>query len=577
MKALKYIILVSVIGIVSCKKNIDLYPESNLNTATYYSTLDEVSIALTGCYNGMQKTLTEEWTLTELRGDNVIQGVAGSTSSVNRDLSDLDMFMPNTSHQGNFTYWSSVYSNIRNVNLVLNALNVNYTPSTKTISFDSMTITGKDVTRKSLAAEALFIRAYHYFNLVRLYGGVFLVHEPIGAEDAKAINRSSVADIYSLIEADLNNAIAFGNTSQYSASAASLGRANVWCAKALLAKVYLTQNKKVEAITILQDIISNSGYGLQSSYANIFSINNEMNNEILFAIRFKAGGLGLGSPFPNLFAPLSSGSNVVNGDGKGYNYPSTDISNSYFFVSSTGASVKKDSVRVVLSAPNANILTGMYVTGTQIVAGTTVTAISGNILTLSLPASATSTTATLTIGDPRKVASIAIYNNIKPYAIKLISNPSIANDAENDWIVLRYADVLLMLAEAQGNTPVSIGLINQVRTRAKLAPLDPLVINTTALFETALANERRYEFAFESQRFYDLLRFNTTMTTVTAAQAIKDHFAKEYSTHYGTYPAPRLTLAELQAQVTTQKLLLPIPQREIDNNTLLVIPQNPGY
>jgi hypothetical protein len=77
----------------SCKKTIDIYPQSNLNTATYYSNLDEVKSALTGVYNGMQRSLSNEWMFTELRSDNSKQGAPGSTASGNRDLSDLDMFI----------------------------------------------------------------------------------------------------------------------------------------------------------------------------------------------------------------------------------------------------------------------------------------------------------------------------------------------------------------------------------------------------------------------------------------------------------------------------------------------------
>ena len=134
-----------------------------------------------------------------------------------------------------------------------------------------------------------------------------------------------------------------------------------------------------------------------------------------------------------------------------------------------------------------------------------------------------------------------------------------------------------MLAEAQGNSPAAITLINQIRTSAKLAPLNPLVINTTALFETALSNERRWELALENQRFFDLLRLNTTFTTLTIEQTMKDHFTSIYPLHYMLYPAPTLTLAQMQALVTSQRMLLPIPQREIDNNTRIVIAQNPGY
>jgi len=103
-------------------------------------------------------------------------------------------------------------------------------------------------------------------------------------------------------------------------------------------------------------------------------------------------------------------------------------------------------------------------------------------------------------------------------------------------------------------------------------------ITSVGQFEQALSTERRIEFAFENQRWFDLVRYNTTMTTVTAVQTMKDHFADEYYTHYRTYVAPAPTLAELYANVSTPgRLLLPIPQREIDTNTQLKIEQNPGY
>jgi hypothetical protein len=112
-----------------------------------------------------------------------------------------------------------------------------------------------------MAAQASFIRAYHYFNLVRLYGGVFLSHEPTTPTEAKAMNRASADDIYKLIIADLQNASDNGDKAKFgSIASANIGRANSWAAKALLAKVYLTLNRKSEAATLLTDIISNSGY-----------------------------------------------------------------------------------------------------------------------------------------------------------------------------------------------------------------------------------------------------------------------------------------------------------------------------
>lgn len=514
MKRIQYILLVCCVGLLSCKKVIDLYPQSNLNTGTYYSNLEEVKAALTGCYNGMQRPLLTEWQLTELRTDNSKQGSPGSTASGNRDLSDLDMFIPSTSHQGIYQYWLATYNNIRNTNIVLQRLGVVYDPAAGTISLQNIEIPLQETDRKQLAGEALFIRAYHYFNLVRLFGGVFLVHEPISPAEAKNINRSSADDIYKLIQADLSTAATFMNVLKFTQIPnADKGRATSWAAKAMLAKVYLTLNRKADAITLLQDVITNSGYSLVSTYANVFAITNEVNAEIMFTVRYKAGGIGLGSTFANTFAPIGSGSAVVNGDGDGLNYPTADLD-------------------------------------------------------------------TATNGDGRKATLIGVYGTgtaAKLYVKKYLSPVAIVDDAENDWPVLRYADVLLMLAEAQGFSASSIQLISQVRQRAGLPALNPAVVNTVALFEQALSHERRIEFAFENQRFFDLVRFNTTLTTITAEQVIRDHYADEYQTHYRLYTAPTPTLAQLQSYITKEKLLLPIPQREIDNNTQLVIPQNPGY
>jgi len=228
-------------------------------------------------------------------------------------------------------------------------------------------------------------------------------------------------------------------------------------------------------------------------------------------VRFKAGGLGLGSNFGNTFAPLGTGSAVINGDGDGLNYPTADLD-------------------------------------------------------------------TATNGDLRKPTLLALYNpGAKLYVTKYLFPVTLVDDGESDWPVLRYADILLMMAEAQGYSQASLDRINSVRPRAGLPNYTLATVTNVAQFEQALSNERRNEFAFENQRWFDLVRFNTTLTTITAIQTIRDHYADEYQAHYRTYLAPTPTLAQLQAYITTEKLLLPIPQREIDTNTQLKIEQNPGY
>ncbi|MBS1510186.1 MAG: RagB/SusD family nutrient uptake outer membrane protein [Bacteroidetes bacterium] len=505
------IILLSLTVFASCKKVIDLYPESNLNSGTYYSTAGEVQTGLNGCYNALQKPMYYEWQVTELRSDNTDQGVPSSNNTTNRDLSDLDEFIPSTGHAGIYSYWINTYFVIRNCNVVLQNLGVVYNPSSGSFTLNPISIPLSDSLRKQFAGEAMVLRANSYFNLVRLFGGVFLIHTPVTAEEAKGINRSSADDIYKLIKADLTAATTYLSATKFpQITAANTGKVNAWVAKGLLAKVDLTLNDKASAIPLLQDVISNSGYSLQSTYANVFSISNEMNSEIMFAVRYKAGNLGLGSAFGNLFAPLGSGTAVINGSGSGLNYPTNDIDTA------------------------------------------------------------------LTVADARKTVAMGSYGTTKLlYVKKFLTQVATVNDGESDWPVLRYADILLMLAEAQGYTPSSISLINQVRTRTGLGNL-PASVNSVATFEKALSDERRFEFVFENQRWFDLVRFNKTLTTITAEQTMKDHFAKEFASHYSQY-SPVTPLATLQSYVTADKLLLPIPQHEIDTNSQIVIQQNPGY
>ena len=533
-KSYTYISIVLLIILSGCNDIIDLQSESNIAEENFYRNYNEIQAGLTGCYKGLQKPLTTEWSLTELRSDNTLSDSGSSNSVVNQDFSYLDQLYPSTSHLGNYTYWLNTYNNIRNTNVVLNAVGANYNVTTGAIEYTPIDPSiATEPQCKSIAAEASFIRAYHYFNLVRLYGGVFLIHEAITPTESKTINRSSVDEIYRLIEADLKNADTNGSKETFSATPANLiGHANSWAAKALLAKVYLTLDRKAAAIDLLNSVKTSSGYGLESTYANVFSVNNEMNKEILFTIRFKSGGVGLGNPLANLFAPSNSGNAIVNGDGKGYNLPSLELS---------------------------------------------------------------TTAATFDPSSTRRLVNIQPYAKLF-YVSKFTTKSALEDDTENDFPVIRYADVLLMLAEAQGNSPESIGYINEVRKRTGLTDLSTTL--TTADFEKALSNERRWEFAFENQRFFDLVRFTTTTTTTAtlpsktivtsksyttpaftgkaegAELVMKRHFNAQYKIYAKFENTLPLTPLELFNYANPSRFLLPIPQYEIDTNSNIVIEQN---
>lgn len=490
MKYFKYIMVIvaTLLATTACHHMLDQDPRSEHEEDQFGRNDEEVGVLVNGCYNGMQLPLETEWKLTELRSDNSLQGSPNSTSTTNIYLNYLDMFSLNATHPDVYEYWYSTYQNVESINNMLSKL-----PNVEDTTL-----------RKQYQGEGLFIRSYHYFNLVRLFGPIFIHTEKISAEEAKLKNRIPVFQVYERIIEDLQNCITLLPESY---GKGDLGRTTSWAAKALLAKVYLTNESLEEARVLLQDIIDNSYHELLSSYENVFSISNEMNNEIIFAVRYKSGSVGLGSKFANWFAPSSSGSNVVNGNGSGYNYPTSSLNGAY--------------------APE----------------------------------------------DNRKNVNIERYVSAassKLYVNKYISYVQIRYDAENDWPVLRYSDVLLMYAEVLGKLQgPSAGLpyLNQVKTRAGLSAI-PSMVSIDDFIDEVL-NERRLELAFENDRWFDLLRSGKAISILR--QHIIDEAQHYNSTGYSD------EARNIMKNVQEWQLMLPIPQREIDTNNKVVIVQNTGY
>ncbi len=537
MRKSKYILLITaLIGLVSCDDFLDSENLNNSEVQSFYNTDEKIKTALFGCYSGMRAPISTEYLMTEMRSDNSFMSVANTSNQVNLNIRDFDIFDPATNNVNIYNYWFSTYKNIRNTNLLLNALKVTYNQGATDLVYEDgfSVLNVSETKRKQYSAQASFIRAYHYFNLVRLFGDVFLISKVVTPDEAKLINRTNKDEIYKLIIADLKNASTNGISTKFTDLATNqqnIGLANKWAAKALLAKVYLTLNNKVDAQKELSEIIAGSGYGLidtntpASDYANVFSETNEMNKEILFAIRFKSGGLGQGSSITNLAAPttgLPAGTVIGNVLG------SYGITKEYF--------------------------------------------------------------QTFEMGDNRRASNATPVSTVptekRYYIKKWVTKIPNAFDSELDWPVLRYADVLLMYAEAFGNTSQSLTYINSIRKRAGLPNLtiDP---NTNFDFEIKLAKERRAEFGGENQRWFDLLRFQTTLAGFDTKKTLDAHFDNMNSVQAVYSPSPGgfydattgvpQDVSEIKGKCNTNRFLLPIPQQEIDTNTTIQIPQNPGY
>lgn len=350
-----------------------------------------------------------------------------------------------------------------------------------------------DALRQRFIGEARFLRALQYFNLVRTFGDVPLVlSETKSVDEGYSHARVASAEVYAQIIADLTEA---EQKLPVSYTGNDIGRATRGAAKALLGKVYLTIKDFAKAKDKLQEVIGQGTYKLLDDYAALWPVANANNQESIFEVQFKKGGTGTGSSFYSNFAPRNSGSSVIKvGFAGGRNNPTTDMIAAY----------EKGDIRknLSLSEGYTDNVTGKYVAD--------------------------------------------------PYTLKYQDTPFTDGDADNNWMVLRYADVLLMYAEAvneaTGPSTEAYDAINAVRKRAKLAPL-PTGLSKAA-FALAAEHERQVELAFEGHRWFDLVR------TGRAVAVMNQHFKSTVVQDFNA--------------------VFPIPQTQIDINPA-GIKQNPGY
>ena len=379
---------------------------------------------------------------------------------------------------------------------------------------------------KEIVAEAKFIRALSYFNLVRLYGGVPLrAHQTASLADVY-LPRSTASEVYNLIISDLTEAET--NLPDVRPSSET-GRVISGAASGLLGKVYLTMAgnplKQTDKWALARDkfkyIMDNKtrwGYTLMVNYKDVFSLTNQNNKEIMFSIQF-SHATGEGSVLAFYSAPLNSTFATANGQ---YNFGFTPTFYNLFAASDT----------------NRRNTTLVY----------SYTDINGKLATYNKP---------------------PILNSYKePNGIALgkyqdgTGAPSNVNHA-NDIIVLRYADILLMFAEAEnevnlGPDQAAIDATNQVRARAKttLASISNTNYNTYASFQAAIRKERLFELSGELTEFFDIQRWGTLQTTIAND--------------------PEAILAG--TTFDSKFYLYPIPRAEIDANPLIGQQnQNPGW
>ena len=446
----KHIVLLFIL--TSCNSEFtELAPENFLNAQEFYKTQDDFNSAVIAAYAKLQTHVSLYFEL-EYRSDNL--NIAAPTAGT-QDRFDLNEFKETTANGIVQNAWTIYYNQIFRCNVITD------------------NIGGANFNLKNqYEAEAKFLRALTYFNVVRLWGDAPLVLTQVSPEDALSIPRSPVSKVYEAIEADLVFAAA-----NLPPSTSSFGRATSGAAKALLGKVYLTEKKYAEAVSILNEIVDQ--YSLLSNVTAVFDTANKLNNEIIFSIRFDK---------------------EIPGENHGLWLNVSDISTA-------------DLSPKLIDAYDAL--------------------------------------------DARKFLAEYQSNGGGLFAPgKFLDEESTSTRRfGNDYILLRYADVLLMIAEAQNeityqSSGAAFNYLNDIRERAGVAALTPTEIPDQTSFRDAVLNERFLEFPYEGHRWFDLIRTET---------------AKE-------------EMAALGKTVQDHQLLLPIPQAEIEKvNNPDVLGQNPGY
>jgi len=472
MKYLKCTLLLALTAFVaSCEDDfLEPAPTSVISSANYYTTPEQVESAVFNIYDAIQgvnstssndnHALQYEFYLTEMRSDNT------RTKASEGEAAQFENYTIEATNGIVADYYQSYYNVIYRANVALENLNA------------AGSMAGK------LEAEAKFLRAYAYYNLVNLFGDIPLVKNTISPEDKDtAFTRKAVSEVHQLIIDDLNTAIAgLDNSSRFRASKAA--------AQTLMAKVQLKLGNHLEAQQLCEAIVGSGDYALQANFKDIFF--NEGNNEIIFAIGYLPD-----STESQLFSAewlnavgRTTGVNYVTNDAKAALDAMGGDRTMYSYRVDTGQITQHQVVKYI---PDGDAALGI----------------------------------TATSSDPRK--------------------------AGNDWIVLRYADVLLLHVEsilagqASTSSAAALSSFNAVRNRAGLANDADGTITKQELMD-----ERRVELAFENHRLFDLIRMGEAENVLGA-----------FATSVG-------------ASFTSSDILLPIPQREI-NLSGGSMQQNPGY
>lgn len=495
-------IVVAIATLASCKKWVDYNPKEDykITDLEYLKSESDYRSLGVAAYAPLQ-WLNQVVPIGDIASDNSVSG--GESASDTKSLQDIDDFTTYSINATLSDLWQSAYEGINRVNYMQQYKVAN--PVGTAINF-----AGKE----SLYGEMYFLRAYYYFTLVKLFGDVPLFTDRrLTFTDSRKLSRTAKADVYKQIEADLTAAITVLPTVQV-----DKGRATKYAAQAMLGKVYLYQNKYDAAAAMLDNVINSNAFTLVSDFSSIFLPSGENGIESVFEIQYSnlaatydwshpTRGQGNLSVQQCGIRNLNGSSAMPFANGWSFNLPTKNLQNAY-----ASGDKRKDATCLDIEA---------YIAANP------------------------------SFGITYQVApyrNTGLYN-YKYQPRKGESSGQIELNYSNNFRTIRFADVLLMAAEAfnKASTPNDTKAqtyLNRVRRRAFGDLLHDVTATGATLYD-AILTERRLELAMEGERFFDLVRTGKAATTLSAL-----------------------------GFKTGKHELFPIPQSEIEVSGLT---QNPGY
>lgn len=527
------------------------------NLDTYFQNEEEVESFVGGCYFELTKMgwwqIYNTWLMSDMTTDDMWDG----NTTQSDGYQDITHFMPNAPANGIIqNFWGARYQGINTCNI-----GIERTENAPLA----------DDVRDRAVAQMRFLRAFFYFDLVRNFGGVPLITRSTGS--TAGIERSSLEECYEWIETELAEvAEILPQKSVWSAS--DMGRATRGAALGILGKAQLYQAKWAQAKATLKKIIDEGEYELMPEFGEVWSVNTNNNKESIFEAQTMYGGdqYALGGSLT-----VMTGCRNGVGDGWSWGQPSSDLENAFIAAGDTERlrwSIIKTGCKEI--AGETNFPAFIRNNSTVFSGGATDAKFVDYKKRFGWYDYMLNTTYII---DPAQHKSARI---IRKYFVPLADRPEIYNidKIPLNHRILRYADVLLMYAEAScesGDDAAAREALNQVRRRVNLAD----VTSSGNTLRDAIRAERRLELAFEQCRLYDIRRWDCDngkkmMCNIMGPQgSFVLYNTGENADMYEAWNQGETSDKGIRFD-EKRDLLWPIPTYEIQHSNGAIV-QNPGW